>query len=59
MVLRMEVVGVSVDERGGEMRGESWEIRVRIVWRGKSGSQDSIHWGVGSNASFVEKPAAA
>jgi hypothetical protein len=57
--VRIEVVGVSVEEVGGEMRGESWEIRVSIVWRGSSGSQDSIHWGVGSNVPFVEKPAVA
>ena len=52
-------MGVSVEEVGGEMRGESWEIRVSIVWRGSSGSQDSIHWDVGSNAPFVEKLAVA
>ena len=33
---------------------ESCDVKVRIVWRGSSGSQDSIHSGVGSNVPDAE-----
>jgi hypothetical protein len=48
--------GVSpTSERDGRgRREESWSIRVSIVWRGSSGSQDSIQADVGSKAPVVE-----
>lgn len=54
-VRRMEWPGVSVDvvEEDGR-RGVSCESRVRIVCRGRSGSQDSIQGVEGSKAPVVE-----
>lgn len=55
IVRRMEAGGCSVGEeisRGS--LGVNWEMRVRIVWRGSSGSQDSIQWVVGSKAPVEE-----
>jgi hypothetical protein len=44
IIFRMEAEGVSVEDLlGGGRRGVSWFIRVRIVWRGSSVSQESIH----------------
>lgn len=60
MTCRMEAEGVSVEDRfGAGRRGVSRSMRVRIVWRGSSVSQESIHCAVGSKAPFVEKPAVA
>lgn len=54
MVRKMDVEGVSVGDESDERRGESCEIRVRIVCNGSSGSQVSIHCGVASNPPLVE-----
>jgi hypothetical protein len=60
MMFRMEGEGVSVEDLCGRgSRGVSWSRRVRMVWRGSSVSQESIHCAVGSKAPFVEKPAVA
>jgi hypothetical protein len=51
--------GVSpASEREGGRRGAIWSIRVSIVCKGNSGSQDSIQADVGSNAPVVEYGAA-
>lgn len=54
----MAAEGVSVDDRvSGGRRGESCEVRVRIVCRGSSVSQESIQLGVGSKVPFRLKAA--
>ena len=54
MARRIEVEGVSVGASEREMRGVTWSMRMRIVWRGSSVSQDSIHCGVGSKEPLAE-----
>jgi hypothetical protein len=58
IVRRMLLGGLSVGASARGRVGVSCSIKVRIVWSGNSGSQDSIHCGVGSNVPFVEYPAA-